>query len=246
MPHFANDPADEPAPALQPGDSAALERLLKRRYSCRGFLPQPVAPHLIERVLALAQRTASWCNAQPWQLVITSGEATERFRRALLEEMQRPHAEAADEPPDFPWPTAYRDAYQARRRECGFGLYDAVGIARGDRAASARQAMENFRLFGAPHVAIVTTPADLGVYGAVDCGAYVQNFMLAATSLGLATIAQAALATRPAFIRRHFGLPDDRRIVCGISFGYEDPAHPANAFRTTRADWRGEVTWLDR
>lgn len=242
MPHIANDPADEPAHALQPGDSAALERLLRRRYSCRGFLPQPVAPELIERVLALAQRTASWCNAQPWQLVITSGEATERFRSALYEEMQR----SSDEPPDFAWPTAYRDAYQARRRECGFGLYDALGIARGDRAASAAQAMQNFRLFGAPHVAIVTTPADLGVYGAVDCGAYVQNFMLAATSLGLATIAQAALATRPAFIRRHFGLPEDRRIVCGISFGHEDPAHPANAFRTTRADWHGEVTWLDR
>jgi nitroreductase len=247
MPHAtANDPADPPAPALPFDDSAALERLLQRRFSCRGFLPQPVAPALIERVLALAQRTASWCNAQPWQLVITRGEATERFRTALYEEMQRPDGEGVDEPPDFAWPTAYRDAYQARRRECGFGLYDAVGIARGDRAASAAQAMQNFRLFGAPHVAIVTTPADLGVYGAVDCGAYVQNFMLAATSLGLATIAQAALATRPGFIRRHFGLPDERRIVCGISFGHEDPAHPANAFRTTRADWRGEVRLLDQ
>jgi nitroreductase len=239
MPHSIHNEGAQPP---HPDDSAALEDLLQRRFSCRGFLPQPVAPALIERVLALAQRTASWCNAQPWQLVITSGEATERFRSALYEEMQR----ASDEPPDFAWPTAYRNAYQQRRRECGFGLYDAVGIARGDRAASARQAMENFRLFGAPHVAIVTTPADLGVYGAVDCGAYVQNFMLAATSLGLATIAQASLATRPTFIRRHFGLPEDRRIVCGISFGYEDPAHPANGFRTTRADWRGEVMLLDR
>ncbi len=239
MPHsILNEGAQPP----HPDDSAALNRLRQQRFSCRGFLPQPVAPALIERVLALAQRTASWCNAQPWQLVITRGEATERFRSALYEEMQR----TSDEPPDFAWPTAYRDAYQQRRRECGFGLYDAVGIAHGDRAASARQAMENFRLFGAPHVAIVTTPADLGVYGAVDCGAYVQNFMLAATSLGLATIAQASLATRPAFIRRHFGLPQERRIVCGISFGHEDPAHPANGFRTTRADWRGEVMLLDR
>jgi nitroreductase len=80
----------------------------------------------------------------------------------------------------------------------------------------------------------------------VDCGAYVQNFLLAAASLGLASIAQAALASRPEFIRRHFGLPAERRIVCGISFGYEDPAHPANGFRTTRADWRGEVMLLDR
>jgi nitroreductase len=247
MPHtIEHSPEGTPTNTPDVDDSAALERLLQRRFSCRGFLPQPVAPDIIERVLALAQRTASWCNAQPWQLVVTRGEATERFRTALFDEMQHANGEASDEPPDFAWPTAYRDAYQARRRECGFGLYDAVGIAHGDRAASARQAMENFRLFGAPHVAIVTTPADLGVYGAVDCGAYVQNFMLAATSLGLGCIAQAALATRPEFIRRHFGLPAERRIVCGISFGYADPAHPANGFRTTRADWRTEVTVLDR
>ena len=60
-PAITNDPDDPPANALQPGDSAALERLLQRRFSCRGFLPGPVAPELIERVLALAQRTASWC-----------------------------------------------------------------------------------------------------------------------------------------------------------------------------------------
>ena len=37
---------------------------------------------------------------------------------------------------------------------------------------------------------------------------------------------------------------EDRQILCGISFGYSDTAHPANSFRTTRAavdevmDWR--------
>jgi nitroreductase len=230
------------AGTVQTPECAVLEQLLNRRYSCRGFLPQPVPPAVIERILALAQRTASWCNAQPWQLVITRGTATERFRAAMLEEMSRP-AEAAS---DFAWPAEYQGDYLARRRECGLGLYEAVGVARGDRAGSARQTMENFRLFGAPHVAIVSTHRPLGVYGAIDCGAYVQNFMLAANSLGVASIAQAALASRPAFLRRHFGLADDRLVVCGLSFGYEDPAHPANGFRTSRADWRGEVTFIER
>ena len=56
------------------------------------------------------------------------------------------------------------------------------------------QALENFRLFGAPHVLIVTSERDLGVYGAVDCGLYGGSLLLAAQSLGIATIAQAALA----------------------------------------------------
>ena len=50
-----------------------LEELLNERFSCRAFLPKPVARATIERVLRVAQRTASWCNSQPWQVVIASG-----------------------------------------------------------------------------------------------------------------------------------------------------------------------------
>lgn len=207
-----------------------LDTLLRDRYSCRGFRPDPVPQPVLDRIVATAQRSASWCNAQPWQVCLTRGAATERFRQAMLA------AATEGEPtPDMPWPREYRGVYLQRRRECGLALYDAVGVARGDRAASAKQGLENFRLFGAPHVAIVTSDEPLGVYGAVDCGAWVTNFMSAATSLGVATIAQAALASRPALVREMFGLPADRIVVCGISFGYEDPAHPANGFRTTRA-----------
>ena len=41
---------------------------------------------------------------------------------------------------DFPFPERYEGVYQDRRRECAWQLYDSVGIARGDRAASAEQA----------------------------------------------------------------------------------------------------------
>jgi nitroreductase len=134
--------------------------------------------------------------------------------------------------------------YLERRRECGWSLYRSVGISQGDREGSARQALENFRLFGAPHVAIVTTDEALGVYGAVDCGAYVSNFMLAARSLGVACVTQASLASWPDRIRSELSIPDDRRIVCGISFGYPDLEHPANQFRTTRAPIDDVVTWV--
>ncbi len=218
----------------------ALATLLAERYSCRGFLPQPVPRATIEKTLQIAQRTASWCNSQPWQLVITSGAATERFRAALTD-----YAQKHEPTPDYPFPAQYRGVYLERRRECGFQLYAAVGVQRGDREAGARQTLQNFRLFGAPHAAIVTTDEALGIYGAIDCGAYVNNFMLAAKSLGVASIAQAALARHPQFTREYFGLPEDRRIVCGISFGFEDPQHPANQFRTSRATLDAVVDWRD-
>ncbi len=208
-----------------------LEDLLAARFSCRAFLDQPVPRPTIERILTASQRTASWCNSQPWRLEITSGAATEAFREVMYA------AASGGKTPrgDFPFPREYRGVYLERRRESGFQLYNSLGIARGDKAAYAKQSLENFNFFGAPHVAIVHTDEALGVYGAIDCGGYVTSFMLAAQALGVACIPQAALAFHADVVRAHFGLADDRRVVCGISFGYPDRAHKANSYRTTRA-----------
>ena len=51
--------------------------------------------------------------------------------------------------------------------------------------------------------------------------------------------------TRDHLDREFFGIGEDRRVVCGISFGYEDPAHPANRFRTRRAQVGEVARWLD-
>ncbi|MAU53974.1 MAG: nitroreductase [Roseovarius sp.] len=209
---------------------AALEDLLAARHSCRAFRPEPVPEETIARIVTAAGRAPSWCNAQPWQVVVTRGAETARFREALLAEL------ATGAPrPDLPWPESYPGVYGARRRDCGWQLYEAVGIAREDRAARDEQSMENYRLFGAPHVAIVHAEAALGPYGAMDTGGFVTAFMLAATALGVGSIAQASVAAYAPFIRAHFALPETRHMLCAISFGWPDPDHPANGFRTTRA-----------
>jgi len=222
---------------LDADDIACLERLMRGRFSCRAFRREPVSQDVVSRILEIARHTASWNNVQPWHVIVTRGEATERFRAAM-----HAYLETAPQPtPDFPFPREYREPYLARRRECGFALYNAVGIARGDKLAYARQTRENFRLFGAPHLALIATDEALGTYGAVDCGAYLTSFMLAAQARGVATIAQAALASHSAFLRSHFDIPAEQRVVCGISFGYADMTHPANNYRTTRVN-PGETT----
>jgi nitroreductase len=208
-----------------------LEHLLAARFSCRAFLPKPVPRATIERILTAAQKTASWCNSQPWRLEITSGDETAKFRELMYGTASGGGANSGH----FPFPREYRGVYLERRRESGFQLYNSLGIPRGDKAGYARQALENFNFFGAPHVAIVHTDEALGVYGAIDCGLYLTSFMLAAEALGVATIPQAALAFHAEAVRQHFGLGEDRRVVCGISFGYPDGEHKANSYRTTRA-----------
>ncbi|MEQ9261462.1 MAG: nitroreductase [Roseovarius sp.] len=212
-------------------DFAALTRLLDARYSCRAFRPEPVPDDVIAEIVQAAGRAPSWCNAQPWQVTVTRGAETARFREALLA------AVPSEKPaPDLPWPEDYPGIYGARRRECGFQLYDAVGIERSDRASRQAQMLRNFAFFDAPHVAIVHSEAALGPYGAMDCGGFVAAFLLAAQAKGVATIAQASVASYPGLIRAHFGLDESRLILCAISFGHEDAGHPANAFRTSRAE----------
>jgi nitroreductase len=221
------------------GDDEVLERVLTARHSCRGFLPDEVPAATVRRMFELAQRAASWCNSQPWQAHLTSGPETAAFARALTA-----RARAGPEAPDIPGPPAYEGVYLRRRRASGHALYTAAGVARDDSEGRRRQLFENFRFFGAPHVAVISAPAALGVYGAVDCGGYVATLMTAAQSLGVASIAQAAVAMYSDLVHEHLAIPADRDIVCAVSFGYADPSHPANAFRAARADIRDAVTGL--
>jgi nitroreductase len=235
--------ADAAAKAHYSNDDriGVVEDLLNERYSVRAFLPKPVPRDVIDRMLTAAQRTASWCNSQPWEVLIASGGAKERFRK----EIYAAAMSGAEQGHDFTPPREYLGAYLERRRESGFQLYNTLGIPKGDKVAYAKQALENYNFFGAPHVAIIHTDEPLGIYGAIDCGAYVGNFMLAAQAIGLGTIAQAALARHSALIRRHFGLPDDRRIVCGISFGYADHGALVNSYRTSRASVADTVRFAE-
>ncbi|MDV8001818.1 nitroreductase [Rhodococcus sp. IEGM 1408] len=208
-----------------------LEQILDDRYSCRGFTSDPVPEDTIERILQMAQRTASWCNSQAWQVELVTGQATAEFGKHLTDYVVSNGMRS-----DIPAPERYEGVYGERRRASGYGLYTALGIERTDKDARLTQMLENYRFFGAPHVAVITSDAGLGTYGAVDCGGYVATFLAAASSLGVATCAQAALALYSDGVREHLGIGEDRLIVCGIAFGYADAEHPANTFRAERAD----------
>jgi nitroreductase len=223
-----------------PASYETLRDLSAQRYSCRAFLPRPVERDTIVRLLELSQRTASWCNTQPWRVHVVSGAALDRLRVAATE-----YATATPPTPDIPFPERYEGVAKERRFECAMQLYDSLGIERGDRAASGAQAMKNFEFFGAPHLAVFTTERALGPYGGVDCGVYLGHFLLAAQSLGLASIAQASIAAVAPVMREALEIPNDRDVVFGVSVGYADEAHPANGFRTTRAGLDDVVTWVE-
>lgn len=216
-----------------------LQHLLTRRHSCRAFTDREVPEGTILRILSLAQHTASWCNAQPWKVHITSGSGTRRLVDAMRSGLSNPSVH------DIAPPTEYRAEYGDRRRAAGYALYESLGIRRDDRKARADQMMLNYSFFGAPHVAVITSDSALGAYGYVDCGAYVANFLNAATSLGVATIPQGAPAMYASVLRNTFEISDDRHAVCVIAFGFADSSHSVNQFRTTRAPLEDVVEFVN-
>jgi nitroreductase len=193
-----------------------LADLIDRRHSCRAFLPEEVPEQVLREVFTVAQGSASWCNTQPWQVHVTRGAATRQLSQALLS-----RAAAPSLAPDLPMPDQYNGVYDVRRKESGYALYCSLGIDRGDKVARSRQAMENFRFFGAPHAAIITSDRDLGA------------------------VAHAAVAMYSDVVREQLALPDDRVVVCAVALGFADTAHPANDFRTSRAAVDRAVEFVD-
>lgn len=230
----------ERAPAATPEPLTAqweLDRLLKSRQSCRAFTPDPVAHETLWRILTMAQRTASWCNAQPWTSYVLSGQSLTQLKDALATHILG----GASEEPDLQPPLDYTAERRDRRRQAGFALYGALEIDKSDLEGRQRQMMKNFEFFGAPHVVVVTTAAELQEYGAVDAGAYMATMMLAAESMGVASCPQAAPALFAPSIRASLDIPDGERIVATVALGYKDTEARANAFRTPRASLEENV-----
>lgn len=234
----------KPETTLPPA-ADALSTLLVDRFSCRAYRPDAVPHETIATMLSIAQNAASWCNSQPWQVHVTEGAATERLREAMFgTAMADAKSGRMSSQSDLKFPENYTGVYKERQREVAWQLYEAVGVAHGDRVASAKQTLENFRLFGAPHALVITTEKSIGTYGVLDCGSYLGTLLLAAQSLGIGMIPQAAFANYCPLLREFFNIPENRDIVCGASFGWPDMSHPANSFRSRRAVPEDAVTWV--
>jgi nitroreductase len=217
----------------------AVEQCITSRKSVRGFLPRAVPMELIERLLAIAAFAPSGSNIQPWKVHVVTGECRDRLSAALLEAY---HSSTPEQREYDYYPTTWRSPYIERRRATGWGLYGTLGIEKGDKQAMSRQLGKNYEFFGAPCVLFFTIDDDLGKGSWLDYGTFLQSFMIAATSHGLGTCPQAALANYPDLVKRHLDIPANQVVICGISVGYEDADEVANQFRPDRIDISDFVT----
>ena len=208
----------------------ATDNAIRARRAVRGFLSRPVPDETLRAVFELAQWAPSNCNTQPWQVHVVSGAVCEMLRERLSQAALDPQAFDAD----FPYDGKYAGAYRARQVDAALRLYGAMNIARHDKAGRAASFLRNYAFFGAPHVAFVFLPEPFGLREAGDCGMFAQTLMLAMTAHGIASCPQTALSLHAPLVRETLQVPASNKLLFGISFGYEDPAEPANECRTQR------------
>lgn len=220
--------------------TSSFEELLARRKSVRAFRTDEVPENTLRAIFAEAQRAPSWCNTQPWHVWVVRGKK----KHALIADMV--HASQKEMPqPEIVWPVEYPDPYGERRRACGKALYDAMAIARDDKAGRAYAWQRNFEAFDAPHVAFVAVPKVLGSYGMLDLGIWLGTLLLSATEAGVATCAQASLATFPSVVRKHLAIGEHLALAVGVGLGFEDDTADANRCRTDRVALQHSVEFVE-
>jgi nitroreductase len=210
----------------------SLESILTNRYSTRAFLDKPVTEETLTEVFELAQRSASNCNVQPWQTCVVSGETKDSLKEQFISLLMT----GAKPNPDFNWLPQYQDHHRERQFASANALYSALDIAREDKKSRQMAMVRNWQFFDAPHAVFFTMDKYLDIMGAVDLGIYAQTISLLLQERGISSCMQGALGQFPDPVRKTLGLPEERGILFGMSFGYADEDAAANKARTSRAD----------
>jgi nitroreductase len=204
------------------------------RKSVRAFLPTPVARATVEELLALASRSPSGSNIQPWKVRVFAGEVRARLTREILGAIERDGYGKYQREWNY-YPVNWREPFLARRRKIGWDMYSLLGVKKGDFDGTDRERKRNYDFFGAPVGMIFTLDEDLEMGSWLDLGIYIGALMIAARGRGLDTCPQAAFADFHSVIRPLLGIPANEVIICGMALGHADPAAPVNRLQTERA-----------
>ncbi len=217
----------------------SISNLIQKRKSCRAYTQQLVDLEIVRSLLETAKWAPSGVNHQPTKVAILGPETRMRLSKALIEKFDF----SVTPNPDYEYcPDGWSEVYKNRRKACGKALYQSLQVSLEDFENKKKHKRRNYDFFEAPVGLIVFIEKGMPKGSWLDVGLFIQNFLLAAEGMGLATCAQASFAEYPDVVREVLNLTEVD-IVCGIAVGYEDLAHPLNSYRTEREDVDNFARW---
>lgn len=212
------------------------------RRSIRGYLDKPVPRELIVEVVAMAMRSPTSMNTQPWHFHVITGEPLDRIRKGNTERI------LAGEPDsrEFRRGEPFAGVHRERQVEVAKQLFTEMGIARDDKDARQDWVLRGFRQFDAPVCVIITydkelEDADDTVF---DCGAATTALVNAAWSKGLGCVINSQGIMQSPVVREHANIPDDQVIMKAVALGWPDPDFAANPVKITRRTVEEAATFV--
>lgn len=212
------------------------------RRSIRGYKPDPVPQSLIKEVLALAMRSPSSMNTQPWNFTVVTGDALDRIRQGNTERNLAgiPHSR------EFRIGSPFAGQHRDRQVGVAKQLFAAMDIAREDTEKRQDWVLRGFRQFDAPVCIIITYDAVLADSDdtAFDCGAVTTALVNAAWSRGLGAVINSQGIMQSPVVREHARIPDDQIIMKAVALGWPDDSFPANGVISERKSVDEAATFL--
>jgi nitroreductase len=203
------------------------EAVLSRR-SIRAFTSEPINNKVIHDLLALAARSPSGGNLQPWKIYVINNQSMKKFIE-FQGNWNQP------ETPGYAiYPAGLTEPYRTSRYQLGEAMYELLGIPREDKDARLQQVLRNFEFFGAPAAIFCFVDKQMGPPQWSDLGMFLQTFMLLAQEAGIDTCAQEAWAMKNDSVSEFVGSDKNDILFCGLALGYKDEDAVINQLSSER------------
>ncbi len=198
------------------------------RRSIRAFTSQPINNKVIKDLLALAARSPSGGNLQPWKIYVVNNQSMKKFIE-FQDSWNQP------ETPGYAiYPQDLKEPYRTSRYQLGEAMYKLLGIPRDNKDARLKQVMRNFEFFGAPAAIFCFVDKQMGPPQWSDLGMFLQTFMLLAQEAGIDTCAQEAWAMKNDSVSEFVGSNGNDILFCGLAMGYKDEDAVINQLSSER------------
>lgn len=198
------------------------------RRSIRAFNSQPINNKVIKDILALAARSPSGGNLQPWKIYVVNNQSMKKFLE-FQNNWDQPQTPGYDI-----YPSDLKEPYRTSRYQLGESMYKLLGIPREDKDARLQQVMRNFEFFGAPAAIFCFIDKQMGPPQWSDLGMFLQTFMLLAQEAGIDTCAQEAWAMKNDSVSEFVGADENDILFCGVAMGYQDKNAVINKLSSDR------------
>ena len=189
-----------------------FKELMKERHSCRKFQSKKIPEEILKDIISIALLSPSWCNSQPWNIYVVTGNTLEEIRKEWISKSKDKIKGYSDIPP------GHRTDFSERSQ-----LSMAKFFKLAELLPNKNEAEEsNYNLFNSQAMVYLTVNKGHKEYSILDLGGIEMSIMLAAKDHGIDSIPAYMSIMYPDVIRKYLKISEKEDIVIGIALGYEE------------------------